>query len=597
MPQIKFIINLKLMKNAVRLIFVSWLLALGSSLSAQTNLRLSEPLMLPVLKGQYNPSQFYSGQPNSSKAAIKQNLLTQTSSDSLLQYLFGLNQFKNRNSGSDTLAVSNGIGAARNWALAQFNKMKQYNPAFITGFFQFDKMICNMNTHKNVLGILPGTDTSQKGFILIEAHYDSRCESSCDTACEARGMEDNGSGVALVLELARVLSKHTFQRTLVFMLTTAEEQGLDGANAFAVYAKTNALPIRAVLNNDVIGGIICGKTASPPGCPGENEIDSLQVRIFSSGANYSMPKGLARYTKLSFEEELLAEMSVKTNIQIMNAEDRIGRGGDHIPFRQQGYAAIRFTSANEHGDANATAPGYLDRQHSTRDVLGKDLNGDGIFDSLFVSTSYLKRNVQINGITTAMLAIGPQDPPEFELINDGNGLSVKLTNPQAKYAYRIGFRGRGNTFDTIFTLQNQADLKTYHVKKDSFYFVSVATMDAAGTESLFSMEKYVKVAGVPATGVLEKDAISNKMQLLPVSPNPIDETLTLSVYMPNPKPGFTGRLIITDLQGRIVKSLTIALDKTINEVVFEHGFSTKGLYFCSLFVAEEKMDMQRLWFK
>jgi hypothetical protein len=281
----------------------------------------------------------------------------------------------------------------------------------------------------------------------------------------------------------------------------------------------------------------------------------------------------------------------------MNAEDRIGRGGDHIPFRQQGYAAIRLTSANEHGDANASAPGYLDRQHSTRDVLGKDLNGDGQFDSLFVSTSYLKRNVQINGITAAMLAIGPQDAPEFELINDGNGLSVKLINPQAKYAYRIGFRSRRNTFDTLFTLQNQADLKTYHVKKDSFYFVSVATMDAAGTESLFSIEKNVKIAGVPATGIQEENAITSKIQLLPVSPNPVDETLTLSVWMLNPKPGLTGRLIITDLQGRKVKELSIALEKNINEVVFEHGFSIKGLYFCSLFVAEEKIDTQRILFK
>lgn len=585
------------MKKSYRLFFTLILLLLFFNLSAQTNFRFSEPKILPILKGQYNPSQFYSGQTKTNKAAIKQTLLSQTSSDSLLYFLFGLNQFRNRNSGSDTLSLNNGVGAARNWALSQFDKIKLTNPAFITGFFQFDQAICNMNSHKNVLGILPGSDTAQKGFILIEAHYDSRCENVCDTACEARGMEDNGSGVALVLELARVLSKHTYERTLVFMLTTAEEQGLDGANAFAVFAKTNALPIRAVLNNDVIGGIICGKTASPPGCPGENEIDSLQVRIFSAGTNYSMPKGLARYTKLSFEEELLTQMPVKTNIQIMNAEDRIGRGGDHIPFRQQGYAAIRLTSANEHGDANATAPGYQDRQHSTRDVLGKDVNGDGKLDSLFVSTSYLKRNVQINGITAALLAIGPQTPPEFELINDGNGLSVKITNPVPNQAYKIGFRSRANTFDTIFTLVNQSDLKTYHVKKDSFYFVSVAIMDAAGTESLFSAEKYVKVAGVPPTSILENASNFKNMQLLPVSPNPVDETLTLSVLVLNPKQGLTGSLMITDLQGRIVKELTIALEKNLNEVVFEHGFSTKGLYHCSLFVAGEKIDTQRLWFK
>jgi hypothetical protein len=174
---------------------------------------------------------------------------------------------------------------------------------------------------------------------------------------------------------------------------------------------------------------------------------------------------------------------------------------------------------------------------------------------------------------------------------------VKLTNRQSKFAYKIGFRSRFNTFDTVFTLINQGDLKTYHVKKDSFYFVSVATIDAAGTESLFSVEKYVKVTGVPPTSILENASNFKNMQLLPVSPNPVDETLTLSVLVLNPKQGLTGSLMITDLQGRIVKELTIALEKNLNEVVFEHGFSTKGLYHCSLFVAGEKIDTQRLWFK
>ncbi len=564
---------------------------------AQTNFRFSNPQILPILKGTYNPSQYHSGQPNTTKNNIKQNLLTQTSSDSLLHFLFGLNQFRNRNTGSDTLSTTNGIGAARNWILQQFERFGQANPAFVSGFFSFDQQICNIGTHKNVLGILPGTDTAQKGFILIEAHYDSRCENVCDTACEARGMEDNGSGVALVLEMARVFSKQRFPRTLVFMLTTAEEQGLDGANAFAVFAKTNALPIRAVLNNDVIGGIICGKTASPPGCPGENEIDSTQVRIFSAGANYSPHKGLARYIKLSFEEELWPFIPVKTNIQIMNAEDRIGRGGDHIPFRQQGFTAIRLTSANEHGDANAAAPDYQDRQHSTRDVLGKDFNNDGQLDSFFVSTSYLRRNVLINGITAAMLAIGPQASPNFELINDGNGLSVKIISPISQYTYKIGFRSRNHTFDTMFTIDGINDLKTYHVKKDSFYFVSVAAMDAEGTESLFALEKYVKVLGVPPTGFGEQARFERPMQLLPVSPNPIDETLSLSVWVNTPNPQLKGEIVITDLQGRIVKELQIPLNQAINEVVFEHGFSAKGLYHCSLYVEGEKIDTQKLWFR
>jgi len=265
------------------------------------------------------------------------------------------------------------------------------------------------------MAVLPGSDTSYKGFVLIEAHLDSRCESVCDTLCLAQGMEDNGSGCALLLELARVMSSKNYRRTIVFMLTIGEEQGLDGADAFAKYCKSNNLIIKAVFNNDVIGGIICGKTSSPPGCPSENERDSINVRIYSAGTNLSSYKGLARFVKLEFEEEMKPKMPIKTIVNLMNAEDRTGRGGDHIPFRQQNYNSIRFTSANEHGDANPVA-GYADRQHSTRDILGKDFNNDNVIDSYYVSTSYLQRNCLPDGTSIAMSANAP-NVPEFSITN------------------------------------------------------------------------------------------------------------------------------------------------------------------------------------
>ncbi|MCF8447000.1 MAG: M28 family peptidase, partial [Bacteroidia bacterium] len=461
--------------------------------------------------------------------------------------------------------------------------------------FQFDQTICNKNQHRNVMAILPGTDSSLKDFILIEAHLDSRCESVCDTLCLAQGMEDNGSGVALVLELARVMSKNLYPRTLVFMLTIGEEQGLDGANAFAVYCKNNGLNLRAVLNNDVIGGVICGKTASDPGCPGENEVDSMNVRIFSAGANYSAHKGFARFCKLEFEEEMLPMMSIKTKVNIMNAEDRVGRGGDHIPFRQQGYTAIRFTSANEHGDASNGA-GYTDRQHTTRDVLGKDFNQDGKYDSLYVNTNYLLRNCYLNGISAATAAMGPAIP-EFDLVNDGNGLSVIIKNPISPNNYRIGFRSRSNDFDTIFTLIGATDLKTYHVKKDSFYFVSVARQNEEGVESLFAIEKYVKVLGVPATGLNNNSYKEKTVQLLPVNPNPIDETLSLSIWTSLSQKKQVAQLLITDMQGNKVHETELVLDKEINEVLFIHGFQAKGIYHCTLIVNNQIVDTQKLLFK
>jgi hypothetical protein len=122
-------------------------------------------------------------------------------------------------------------------------------------------------------------------------------------------------------------------------------------------------------------------------------------------------------------------------------------------------------------------------------------------------------------------------------------------------------------------------------------------VDTQGIESMFSIEKYVKVLGVPPTGLNQNIRNEIGMQLLPVSPNPIDETLTLSVWVKTPKANLKASILITDLQGKIVTELPIVLDQPINEVIFNHGFSAKGLYHCSLFVEEQLIDTQKIWFK
>ena len=204
----------------------------------------------------------------------------------------------------------------------------------VPGYLQFDRDICGVSQHRNVVGVLPGADPSDPSFIIIEGHMDSRCDTPCDIDCQAEGVEDNASGTALVIELARVMSKYTFDHTLVFMATIGEEQGLYGADAFATHAVQTDLQVKAVLNNDIVGGIICGKTSSAPSCPGEGLIDSTQVRLFSSGAS-TIHKGLARFIKLEYAEELASIVDVPMMLTIMSAEDRTGRGGDHIPFRQK----------------------------------------------------------------------------------------------------------------------------------------------------------------------------------------------------------------------------------------------------------------------
>jgi hypothetical protein len=199
-----------------------------------------------------------------------------------------------------------------------------------------------MGRHKDVVAVLPGRDISDPSSIIIEAHLDSRCKDNCDIDCLAQGMEDNGSGVALVVELARVMSQYVFDHTIIFMTVTGEEQGLVGSNAFADYATQENIPLKAVLNNDIVGGIICGETSSPPSCPGLNNIDSTQVRLFSFGGFNSKNKGLSRFIKLEYNEMIKPLSSVPMMVSIMSAEDRTGRGSDHIPFRENGFAAMRF---------------------------------------------------------------------------------------------------------------------------------------------------------------------------------------------------------------------------------------------------------------
>lgn len=189
--------------------------------------------------------------------------------------------------------------------------------------------------------------------------------------------------------------------------------------------------------------------------PGLNDIDSLQVRIFSSGST-SSNKQLARYVKLQYHEELLSLVKVPMLITIMSAEDRTGRGGDHIPFRLKGYPAIRFTSANEHGNAS-NGQDYTDRQHTHNDIVGKDINGDQIIDSFYVDFNYLSRNAVINGVSASMLAIGPESPTYDVKDFERRGFVVSINDPMNYGEYRVSIRSKENDWDTVYTINSQLD--------------------------------------------------------------------------------------------------------------------------------------------
>lgn len=574
------------MKTLILLFRIFILLLSLPAFPQATGISCSSPLAERVMRGTYSPAEFPAPAISLRADSIPARLLLQISPDSLKAYTIRLASFHNRNSGSDTLSGSKGTGAARRWIYSRFAGWSGLSGnRLIPAYLNFNQAICGMSRHKNVLAVLPGTDTSDRSVVLIEGHMDSRCEGLCDTACLAQGVEDNASGTALTMELVRVMAGLSLKRTVVFMITTAEEQGLYGAEAFADYADAKGIRIRAVQNNDVIGGIICGNTASPPGCSGLNSVDSLQVRLFSSGGFNSKHKQFARFVKLEYKENIRALAPVKMLVSIMSPEDRTGRGGDHIPFRQHGYTAIRFTSANEHGNANVSLGSYSDRQHSFRDTLGVDKDGNALIDSFFVDFNYLARNALINGNAATMAACGPMAPSISAVLADTGKIAVSLSG---QGPFRVGIRTVNNDWDSVYTVAQNTDtiLLPYAIR----YYVSAASVDSLGIESLFSSEISLN------TTAAEKKLLSEMPELLPNKPNPFDEATLISVFAGNRKTWKKAALRISDIRGSILKVLPIELKEGLNEILYEHGYNMQGILNCTLLLDGKPYQSRQMIF-
>ncbi len=560
---------------------------------AQTNIISTTPLAEQILLGNYNPANYLPAIPTPlPPEVLAAQLQANISPDSLKAYILRLAEFRTRNSGSDTLSTSTGIGAARRWTQQKFTEFSAANESrLVPSYLQFDLDICGVPQHRNIFAVLPGSNPTS-GVILVEGHIDSRCNILCDTSCLAEGVEDNATGTALVLELARVMSRYQFTNTVVFLVTIAEEQGLLGAEAFADYVQQKNIPLRAVLNNDVIGGILCGATSSAPSCPGLDDVDSTSVRLFSSGGFNSKHKQLARFNKLQYRENLLPFAQVPMTVRIMSPEDRSGRGGDHIPFREHGYPAMRFTSANEHGDAS-NGPGYDDRQHTSDDVLGADTDGDGTVDSFFVDFNYLARNTLINANALAVAARGVALPPNFTAKRSGTQLTVTFDSAIDTQTIRVAVRSVLNDWDTVFTLSPAfSDELSCNVAGP--VYVSVAGVDAWGAESLFSVEKIATLSATEEPGSTEAEP---NIRLFQNRPNPFDEATWISFWV-NELPEFAleSAIQIVDMQGKIIQNLPVGLKQGMNEVLYTHGYGVRGTFAYALVLGGKTVETRQMIF-
>ena len=589
-----------------------WLiLAMTGSLAySQTAITFTNAEVANILKGSYTPVTYAAPSPINDPNTISAGLVSNVSKDSLKSSLVALRKFQNRNTGSDTVSTTRGIGAARRWA---YNKFLQYSAAnggrLRVSYFQFTQTICSKTRHRNVVAVLPGSQTDDKSVILIEAHLDSRCENVCDISCNAFGADDDASGSALVIELARVLSRYSFKNTLVFSLNIGEEQGLNGSTAFASWLSTNHVMIKAVNNNDVSGNIFCGHTSSAPSCPAFGAIDSIGLRIFSFGGFNSPHKQWARYIKLEYQEQLSSLVPVLTDIRIMTPEDRTGRGGDHQPFRQNGYTAVRLTEANENGNANSTAASYKDRQHSIRDSLGIDRTHDGVEDTLYVNLNYLARNALINGNSMAMAALSPDTAALTASVVGSNKVAVALSARTPKPAYRIAIRSATNDWDSVYTITGTTtDTITVPYGDNTNFFISAASVDYNQIESLFGAEYSLttgvtnatasdRTASIATSTELSKTTGYKGIQLLQNRPNPFDLATTITVVSSTDVYDGHAWINITAIDGRVLQRIKLPLRKGVNEVTYNHGYGVKGTYICTLLIDGLPVQSRKMIFK
>ncbi|TYA92295.1 M28 family peptidase [Seonamhaeicola marinus] len=314
--------------------------------------------------------------------------------------------FGTRNTFSDTLSDTRGIGAARRWIKKEFENISKDCKNCLDVFYQKDLVKKEGNRRVphdawvvNVVAVQRGTKYPNR-YVIMSGDIDSRASNTMDFTTDAPGANDNASGMAGTIEAARVLSKYTFESSIVYVGLSGEEQGLFGGAGLAKYAKDNNWDIIGILNNDMIGnikgvdGVIDNRTFrifSEPVPPTETE-RQRKMRRYYGGEVDGISRQLARYihkTTTTYMPEM--------NPMMVYRLDRFGRGGHHRPFNDLGYAGIRIMEAHEN---------YTQQHQDIREANGIKY-GDVIEH---VNFDYAKKLTAVNAINLASLAWAPPAP-------------------------------------------------------------------------------------------------------------------------------------------------------------------------------------------
>jgi Peptidase family M28 len=412
-----------------------------------------------------------------------EKMVNEVSSDSLKTYVEKLVSFGTRSTLSSTTDKKRGIGPAREWILQKFEQFSRHSNGRLTAVLDTitlpaDKRRLDVPTNiGNVVATLKGTDPSDNRVFMISGHLDSRSTNVMNRTNDAPGANDDGSGVAAVLESARIMSRQNFPATIIFVAFSGEEQGLLGAEYLATKMRAENIALEALFNNDIMGSNHSN---------GTNIINNTMVRVFSEGLpafetdkkagmirsfgleNDGAPRQLARYIK-EVGERYVDNLEVK----LIYRSDRYLRGGDQTPFLQKGFTAIRISEMNEN----------FDHQHQDLRTENNIIYGDL---TVFMDFEYLRKNTALNLSCLANLAKSPAKPEtvkmEVKNLSNFTSLSWKGLPANSARGFYVLIRESSSPVwqKKIFTSQNTISLP---YSKDNYVF-AVQSVSNNNNESL-----------------------------------------------------------------------------------------------------------------
>ena len=372
--------------------------------------------------------------------ALLHEIADSASAKRIEQDIQTLVSFGTRHTLSETESETRGIGAARRWIKEEFEKISADCGGCLEVFFQSrvisgERRIPNATEVVSVIAIQKGISDPNR-YVLMSGDIDSRVSDVMDATSDSPGANDNASGVAGTLEVARLLSKHKFHGSIVYAALSGEEQALFGGQILAEYAQENNWRLKAVLNNDMIGnieginGVINNTTARifAEGTRQTETADEARLRRFTGGEVDSPSRNLARYI------DLMADRYIENlDTMVIYRLDRFRRGGHHRPFNDLGYPGVRIMETNEH----------YQRQHQdlrTEDGIKYGDTIDGVdFD-------YAAKLTALNAVSLAGMANAPTPPADVSItgaVQPSTTLSWAAAdneqNPQLK-GYKIYWR-------------------------------------------------------------------------------------------------------------------------------------------------------------